>query len=90
MSSDRKGPDFGVCLQQHGNAVRSRVELRQREQICVRRERGGPGVVYACEPVPSGCESDRSCDCVRAALCPFDTCGDEGPNAISCVCERCV
>ncbi len=59
-------------------------------QICVRREHGGPGVFYACEPVPPGCESDRSCGCVRARLCPFDTCGDEGPNSISCVCPRCV
>src|SRR6266516_2632461 len=59
-------------------------------QICVRREHGGPGVFYACEAVPSGCESDRSCGCVRASLCPFDTCQDEGPNSISCVCEGCV
>jgi len=26
-----RAPDVGVCLQQHGNPVRSRVELRQRE-----------------------------------------------------------
>jgi len=60
-------------------------------QICVRREHGF-GVVYACEPVPSGCESDRSCGCVGAGLCPArsDTCRDEGPNSISCRCAECV
>jgi len=60
-------------------------------QICVRREHGF-GVVYACEPAPSGYESDRSCGCVGAGLCPArsDTCRDEGPNSISCRCVECV
>ena len=59
-------------------------------QICVRREHGGPGVFYVCEPVPAGCEADRSCRCAGASLCQGLPCQDEGPNAIACVCPACV
>ena len=59
-------------------------------QICVRREQGGPGVFYSCEPVPAGCEADRSCRCAGASLCQALTCQDEGPNAIACLCSACV
>jgi len=61
-------------------------------EVCVAREQGGPGVFYTCEPVPAGCESDRSCRCVGAALCqpPSTTCTDDGPNAITCACPACV
>ena len=60
-------------------------------EACVAREHGGPGLFYACEPVPAGCEADRSCRCV-GALCqpPSTTCTDDGPNAITCACPACV
>ncbi len=60
-------------------------------EVCVTHGPVGPAVLYACEPVPSGCESDRSCACAGASLCraPFDTCQDEAPNAIFCDCVGC-
>src|SRR5438309_140555 len=49
-------------------------------EVCVAREHGGPAVDYACEPVPAGCESDRSCSCAGASLCQgvSGACRDEG------------
>ncbi len=40
-------------------------------EICVRRETGPVGLIeaFTCEPVPTGCESDRSCGCAGASLC---------------------
>ena len=69
-------------------------ELRcnPRREICVRREPVGPGVVFACEPVPSGCRADRTCACAGAALCTgaFDVCRDVAEfNTISCECPKC-
>ncbi len=51
----------------------------------------GPAVVRTCEPVPAGCESDRTCACAGASLCPppFDTCRDLGRNTMSCDCPQC-
>jgi len=61
-------------------------------EVCVAREQGGPGLFYACEPVPTGCEPDRSCRCTGASLCqpPSGTCTDDGPNEITCLCPLCV
>ena len=61
-------------------------------EVCVAREHGGPGLFYACEPVPTGCESDRSCRCAGASLCqpPSSTCEDSGPNSITCLCRLCA
>ena len=61
-------------------------------EVCVAREQGGPGVIHSCEPVPTGCESDRSCRCVGASLCqpPSSTCEDIGPNSITCLCRLCA
>ena len=60
-------------------------------EVCVSRYPVGPAIVYACEPVPNGCEIDRSCACAGPALCQgaFDTCHDAGPNAIACECPQC-
>ena len=60
-------------------------------EICVSHGPVGPAVLYACEPVPAGCESNRSCECAGATLCqpPFATCRDGGPNAIFCDCPQC-
>jgi len=58
-------------------------------EVCVVRQDGGPGVFYACEPVPAGCESDRSCRCAGAGLCPPPfRCADDGPNSITCGCPK--
>jgi hypothetical protein len=61
-------------------------------EVCVAGVQGGPGLFHACEPVPTGCEADRSCRCVGASLCqrPSDTCTDNGPNSIACVCLPCA
>jgi hypothetical protein len=60
-------------------------------QVCVADEPVGPAIVYACEPVPAGCERDRSCRCVGASLCqpPFTACQDRGRDSITCVCRLC-
>lgn len=60
-------------------------------EVCVRHEPVGPAVVYACEPIPAGCEAERSCDCAGASLCeaPFDTCSQRRSNVLSCECIEC-
>jgi hypothetical protein len=60
-------------------------------EICVSRGPVGPSVVYACEPVPAGCELERNCACGGARLCqpPFDTCRDAASNEIFCECIEC-
>jgi hypothetical protein len=60
-------------------------------EMCVAREPVGPPIVYACAPVPAGCESDRSCRCAGASLCQgaFSTCADVGPNSVDCTCPLC-
>jgi hypothetical protein len=60
-------------------------------QICVSHGPVGPAVLHACEPVPAGCQSDRSCGCAGTGLCqpPFDTCQDTAPNSIHCECVEC-
>jgi len=62
-------------------------------ELCMIRGPVGPGVIHTCEPIPAGCESDRTCGCAATSLCqaPFDTCHDvEGPgDAIFCECLMC-
>jgi hypothetical protein len=60
-------------------------------ELCVSRYPVGPAIVYACEPVPGGCEADRRCTCAGPTLCTgaFGTCHDVGPNAIACECPLC-
>ncbi|HTM21595.1 MAG TPA: hypothetical protein VL172_13835 [Kofleriaceae bacterium] len=60
-------------------------------EVCVIRGPVGPGYSYTCEPVPAGCELDRSCDCVAATYCvdAFDTCSETPPNTIFCECPAC-
>ncbi len=61
-------------------------------EVCRSRQPIGPAIVYECVPVPSGCESDRSCACAAAALCTgaFAVCRDDlGDNRIDCECPLC-
>lgn len=61
-------------------------------ELCLSRQPIGPAIVYECVPVPSGCESDRSCACAGAALCTgaFAVCRDDlGDNRIDCECPLC-
>jgi len=60
-------------------------------EVCVARTPVGPAIVYECQPVPQGCESDRSCGCAGAALCqdPFHVCTELGANQIQCECPLC-
>jgi len=61
-------------------------------QICVVKGPVGPANTSSCQPVPSGCEGDRTCGCVAATLCeaPFDTCSPgEVENAVFCECLTC-
>jgi len=59
--------------------------------MCVSRQPVGPAIIYECKPVPSGCESNRTCACAGATLCqpPFDTCQDVARNEITCHCIEC-
>jgi hypothetical protein len=77
-----------------GRSVACGPEIRchARHEICVRREPVGPAVVFACEPVPPGCRSERTCSCAGAALCTgaFDVCHDVPErDTISCECPQC-
>jgi hypothetical protein len=62
-------------------------------EMCVVREPVGPARIESCEPVPAGCESDRTCACAGASLCnpPFDVCTDLPVlgGAIVCECPMC-
>ncbi len=89
----QEGPVTLACL---SNTTRTPCGLTlscdTATEVCVAREQGGPGVFYSCEPVPTGCESDRTCRCVAATLCqpPSTTCTDTGLNTITCACPACV
>lgn len=60
-------------------------------EICVARSPVGPAIVHECQPIPSGCEDDRSCGCAGQTLCsaPFDACFERAANALECVCLQC-
>ena len=60
-------------------------------EVCVARSPIGPAIVWSCQPVPSGCEEDRSCACAGAVLCakPFDLCTEQGGNQLGCECAEC-
>jgi hypothetical protein len=59
-------------------------------EICVRTTPIGPAVVHRCEPVPAGCEEDRTCGCADA-LCeaPFLYCTEPAVNTLECECLQC-
>jgi hypothetical protein len=63
-------------------------------EICVVFGPFGPGSFSrTCEPVPAGCDLDRTCGCVSATLCPAPhVCRDvEAPgDVILCECVACV
>ena len=60
-------------------------------EVCVARTPVGPAIVYECEPVPQGCDQDRSCACAGVALCqdPFNVCTETGANQLQCECPLC-
>jgi hypothetical protein len=61
-------------------------------EICVARQPVGPSVQWSCQPVPAGCEAQRTCACAGSTLCTgtFGTCVDvPGPNEIDCNCPMC-
>ena len=63
-------------------------------EICVIFGPFGPGAFsQTCQPVPAGCELDRTCGCVSDALCPSpNVCRDlDAPgDRILCECAACV
>jgi hypothetical protein len=69
----------------------SGLVCRSDTEICVARTPVGPATVYTCEPVPQGCEQDRTCSCAGAVLCRdgFDVCSETGPNQLQCECPLC-
>ncbi len=54
-------------------------------EICVERAEGGPSI-RDCEPVPAGCEADRTCACVGETLCTVGLaeCTDVDANVVFC------
>lgn len=54
-------------------------------EICVERAEGGPSII-ACEPVPRGCDGDRTCACVGVPLCTVGLmqCTDVEDNHVFC------
>ena len=61
-------------------------------EICVVSTPVGPAETSSCEPLPDGCQADRTCGCAGAELCTgaFDTCSEsEAENTIVCECPQC-
>jgi hypothetical protein len=61
-------------------------------EICVVSTPVGPAETSACEPLPDGCQAERTCGCAGAELCTgaFDTCSEsEAENTIVCECPEC-
>lgn len=60
-------------------------------EICVITTPRGPAEVASCEPVPQGCEADRSCRCAGPTLCqsPYDSCSESADNTLTCSCLNC-
>lgn len=60
-------------------------------EVCVARLPSGPSIAYVCEPVPAGCEADRTCGCMAPEFCTgaFNICNEDGPNQIICECPAC-
>ena len=68
------------------------LECDTATEICVVQTPVGPGMTSSCEPVPDGCEADRTCDCAGDDLCKgaFDTCSEgTAENTIVCECPEC-
>ena len=67
------------------------LTCRRDTEVCVARSPIGPAIVWSCQPVPSGCEKDRSCACAGASLCaePFDLCTEQAENQLGCECAEC-
>ncbi len=67
------------------------LECDRTLDVCVIRGPVGPGFTYTCEPVPNGCDLDRTCDCIAFTYCvdAFDTCTDGDDNTITCECPNC-
>jgi hypothetical protein len=61
-------------------------------EICVVRTPVGPAETSSCQPLPEGCEAERTCGCAGTELCTgsFDTCSEgETENTIVCECLEC-
>lgn len=54
-------------------------------EVCVACNCGGP-TTLGCQPAPSECGDDRTCDCLADELCPeiSTSCVDQSPNQILC------
>lgn len=60
--------------------------------VCVEKSPVGPGVTFTCLPVPPGCETNRTCACLKSALCQgaYNVCTDGSAfNTIHCECPLC-
>jgi len=61
----------------------------RKTEVCVGKGPVGPAVLHSCEPVPAGCETDRTCGCLAARLCNAgDTCGGAGAKDNEIFCDN--
>ena len=99
----RKGPDLsGVDLQ--GADFSGQPSLTpcpeggtqfcdRATEVCVVRSLHGP-VVPVCEPIPAGCQNDRTCGCMQQPICgdaksyPCST-DPMQDNTVHCACPAC-
>jgi hypothetical protein len=61
-------------------------------EICVQKEPVGPSISYDCVAVPAGCETNRTCACVKSTVCvgAYNVCTDiNTPNTVHCECPNC-
>ena len=90
------GADSGEILPDGGATTDCGVEGDMQQcdratEICVESELGA-GRTYQCEPLPDGCDADRTCGaCSSVCASPADTCDDTGAdNTLLCSCPQCV
>ncbi len=65
------------------------LKCQQQTEICVLKT--AFNFEYVCEPLPSGCDADRSCACV-SSVCSgiYDTCKEwQADNTVACDCSDC-
>jgi hypothetical protein len=85
------GVENGSCLPELAFCASSGLSCDRDAEICVHKTTTGV-VLPFCEPVPGGCEEDRTCACAGTALCtdPFTVCTEIATDTLlQCYCPEC-
>jgi hypothetical protein len=91
-------PQCGFCVPENSGAYcpsecasPCNPSCKSADEICVvKREVNVVG--QACQPLPKGCENDRTCGCVGSGVCvgSYNHCDDNpAESTVTCVCQTC-